>query len=603
VFLSNPGVASSTPDANDLFYLELKYDQPESVLGGTATKNGNISHAIWRVRGRERQSYAMTYDYLDRMLSATYRNLNDAGTAVNNTDAWNESLTYDVRGNILSLARNGKYKTTPTATCWTDGQTDNLAYTYYPGYNRLQKIADSAPAASKAEGWNNPANASSAAVYGYDANGNMNADPYKGMNITYNHLNLPTLITFAGGTKKIELLYSGNGAKLRKTVTDNNVLQYRQDYNGGLEYRSTGAVPLSLESMAHAEGRVYNTNVGTSSADALRYEYAIRDHLGNTRLMFTDKNNNGLVEVSSGSSNELLQETHYYPFGMELNGPWSNDAAALDNPYKYNGKELNADFGLGWYDYGARWYDAAVGRWWSVDPLVEKYLSWSGYNYTMNNPVKYIDPDGMDIVLGITQRDGETTEKFQERRYATLDQLQKLTNDKLALDGNKVIIAKAGDGKKDAGTQLVRNLIDGVQTEDGTIKNYTITIVDNKGNINGTEPVNSNGVSTDDAKEKSSNGVGTGSEVNFLINKSGNGSVNADGTTGRPAHIGLAHELIHADHNMRGNNTNKTDTTVNDPDDATGRRTLKQEEVNTRKQENIIRREQGVISRKLEHKR
>ncbi|MBN8683590.1 MAG: hypothetical protein J0L99_13160 [Chitinophagales bacterium] len=271
--------------------------------------------------------------------------------------------------------------------------------------------------------------------------------------------------------------------------------------------------------------------------------------------------------------------------------------------YRYNNKEITADFGVNWYFYGARWYDAAVGRWWSVDPLAEKYRSWSGYNYAMDNPVKFIDPDGMDIVLGITQRDGETTEKFQERRYAIFDQLQKLTNDKLALNGNKVIITKAGDGKKDAGTQLVRNLIDGVQTEDGTIKNYTVTIVDNKGNINGTEPVNSNGVSSDDAKEKSRNGVGTGSEVNFLINKSGDRSVNADGTTGRPTHIGLAHELIHADHNMRGNNTNKTDTTVNDPDDATGRRTLKQEEVNTRKQENVIRREQGVISRKLEHKR
>jgi len=311
--------------------------------------------------------------------------------------------------NILTLARNGKYKATPTASCWTDGQTDNLAYTYYPGYNRLQKIADSAPAASKAEGWNNPANASSAAVYGYDASGNMNADPYKGMNITYNHLNLPTLITFAGGSKKIELLYSGNGAKLRKTVSENNVLQYRQDYNSGLEYRSTSTVSLSLESILHAEGRVLNTNVGTSTADALRYEYTIRDHLGSARLSFADKNNNGIVEVSSGSSNELLQENHYYPFGMEMNGPWSNDAAALDNLYKYNGKELNADFGLGWYDYGARWYDAAVGRWWSVDPLADKYNKWSPYNYGFNNPVLFVDPDGRGAVVSKMKDDKGVT--------------------------------------------------------------------------------------------------------------------------------------------------------------------------------------------------
>jgi RHS repeat-associated protein len=131
--------------------------------------------------------------------------------------------------------------------------------------------------------------------------------------------------------------------------------------------------------------------------------YAIRDHLGNTRLTFTDKNGNGVVDVTNTASNEILQENHFYPFGLDMAGPWMNDAA-LDNQYKYNGKEYNGDFGLNWMDYGARWYDASVGRWWWVDPMVEKYSNYSPYNYTLNNPVRFIDPNGkqvgVDTVLG-----------------------------------------------------------------------------------------------------------------------------------------------------------------------------------------------------------
>ncbi len=91
---------------------------------------------------------------------------------------------------------------------------------------------------------------------------------------------------------------------------------------------------------------------------------------------------------------EVYQETHYYPFGMTMEGEWQNIVNGPENNYLYNGKELNSDFGLDWSDYGARYYDAAIGRWNRVDPKAEGAYGHSPYNSMFNNPVSYSDPDG-----------------------------------------------------------------------------------------------------------------------------------------------------------------------------------------------------------------
>ncbi len=100
----------------------------------------------------------------------------------------------------------------------------------------------------------------------------------------------------------------------------------------------------------------------------------------------------------SHTSSKLLEENNYYPFGMLWKAPTG------DNKYKYNGKEIQTELDLFTEDYGARQYDPANGRWASVDPMVNKYQSWSPYNYTMNNPIKFIDPDGQKVVYanGVT---------------------------------------------------------------------------------------------------------------------------------------------------------------------------------------------------------
>jgi RHS repeat-associated protein len=94
----------------------------------------------------------------------------------------------------------------------------------------------------------------------------------------------------------------------------------------------------------------------------------------------------------------IVQEDGYDPFGMTLAEQHDRRPAEISNRHLFNGKELLEAGGLNWYDYGARMYDAALGRWHVTDLLSQKYPSLTPYNYAMNNPVTLIDPDGRDIV-------------------------------------------------------------------------------------------------------------------------------------------------------------------------------------------------------------
>ena len=323
---------------------------------GTARYNGSISSMTWKAGNESTvRGYKFTYDGLDRLLNATYGET--AGINAK-TDRFSENVTaYDKNGNIKTLQRYGQ-----TAASGY-GLIDNLTFTL--AGNLLNRVDDAAAASAYGGGFEFKDGVKQANEYTYDSNGNLTKDLNKGIStITYNVLNLPNMVTFSDGST-IAYTYGADGTKL-KTVHKTGSTTTTTDYCGNVVYEN-GVQKLLL------------TDEGYVTLSDSKYHYYLKDHQGNNRVVI---NQSGTVEETN----------HYYPFG----GVFASSGNV--QPYKYNGKELDAKKGLNWYDYGARHYDAALGRFTTVDPSAENYYSTSPFTYCLNNPLNYIDPLGTDTV-------------------------------------------------------------------------------------------------------------------------------------------------------------------------------------------------------------
>jgi len=308
VYVADPETADAEPD---LFGLELRYD---NMLhgGATAQFNGNIAQQLWQTRSPDPnrtqnnvlRTYNYSYDGLSRITGAEYKVWD--GVYWNASPALNFSvagITYDYNGNIKTLNRRGT--TSSAGAAPTSGWLDQLKYTYgyysngkqYMG-NKLLAVDDAAPANGASHDFKDGRVFTSnfLSEYAYDANGNLLSDANKQVSgISYSMLNQPTLVSL--GANRIEYAYSATGTKLQKRVYTAGTLSETTDYVGPVVYQTLpGNTPQAL--FAHsAEGRVLNLG-SSNSPYGWKYEYHLKDHLGNLRLAFrADRDNGATTQV------------------------------------------------------------------------------------------------------------------------------------------------------------------------------------------------------------------------------------------------------------------------------------------------------------------
>ncbi|WP_183148075.1 DUF6443 domain-containing protein [Chryseobacterium nematophagum] len=386
---------------NDLFGYKINYNQVEGLeipntdypdLKVKTKYNGNIAEVSWKTLTEENaplKRYGYVYDSLNRLSAGFYQK-----QGMEAAKEYFEKLDYDLNGNITRLKRSaGLIAGNTVATA-----IDNLKYDY--SGNRLTKVTD--------EQQNTTGYPYLATPYtmNYDVNGNLISHMDKGISsIQYNFLNLPQQVTQSSGITKYA--YRADGVKWKKLFGD-----LETNYLDGFQYKSTylieswngqGTFVPDPNEIPEMKLRIIPTSEGYYDALLNHYIYNYTDHLGNVRLSYTDTNKDGVIQPRQYDitecirkicntiwlPGEIVESNTYYPFGL-----LHDYTATTQNAYqyKYNGKELQES---GMYDYGARFYMPEIGRWGVIDPLAEKMTRHSPVNYAFNNPIRFIDPDGM----------------------------------------------------------------------------------------------------------------------------------------------------------------------------------------------------------------
>ncbi|WP_278996382.1 DUF6443 domain-containing protein [Alistipes communis] len=328
---------------------------------------GNITSWQWQHKGDPsgdgpQNRYEFTYDDLSR-LTHTDQYVNGERVRQN----VERHLSYDRNGNLLSVIRyeNGEeqcnmkyqyqgnhlYRYMEDELVDVDFGADTV--TMLPSVLRFENLKP----------W--------LALHEYDANGNVTKDWERGLDMSYNCLNL---LEYASDNdaNAINYCYLADGTKLSATTGDDCGFSYR----GSFTYRTdeSSQPDRVFESTPFGGGRI----VGTVD-DETEVRYFLTDHLGSVRAV-----------VNSGC--EVLERNDYQPFGKRWVTP---SMPVSDNRDRFNGKEDQSFAGLPFSDYGARMYDYERGRWLMQDPKSEDYFSSTQYGFCGNNPVARIDPNGM----------------------------------------------------------------------------------------------------------------------------------------------------------------------------------------------------------------
>lgn len=276
--LTGDGVTND--DTNDFFGMEFVHYQSEAGLSNENYFNGNISAVKWKGPGMaagssDQNSYKFTYDKANRLQTSSSQ-MFDGISWTKEANTLNENIAYDLNGNIENLKRYArKHQLTGVLATYVSDMVDDLTYTYNSDLgDQLLKVTDGT---SKPAGFDN-ATSGTANDYTYNSNGSLLSDLNKGISsIVYNALGKAQQVNFTD-TRKIEYVYDASGKKLTMKMypAGSSTPSMTTDYVNGFVYENSG-----LSFFASPEGRV------VKKGNALEYQYAIADHQGNTRIVFS----------------------------------------------------------------------------------------------------------------------------------------------------------------------------------------------------------------------------------------------------------------------------------------------------------------------------
>ena len=419
--------------SSDRFKESLKYESGSE----TPCYNGNISRMQWQnTYDNVLRGYDFEYDGLNRLTASAYAEGTDMSQ---NKDRYSEYIPqYSPNGSIERLQRYGKKNN------GAFGIIDDLTYQYRG--NQIQSISDKAGSLLYDGSFDFKDGASESTEYFYNANGALTKDLNKGISkIEYDVLDNLSCITFNNGFKT-KYVYDAGGSKLKtihEALTTNTT-----DYIGDFIFEDGKLSKYQFEGGYCS----FDSNLNPT------YHYYEKDHLGSIRMVV---NENGTIE----------QVNHYYPFGG-VYGDLAYNSELQKN--KYIGKEFDHTSGLDWYDHGARMYDAAKGSWDRMDKLAEKYNSINPYVYSINNPIKNLDLDGLKPRIYIetnglghtfvTIGEGRNTIVYTYGRYGALGSSGSILH-QFTPTGEGVLIRKTG---KQAINYIQKKL------EDGNLSVYTL---------------------------------------------------------------------------------------------------------------------------------
>jgi RHS repeat-associated protein len=306
-----------TSGGNHYFGYELGYDNSQSVLSGTYSTpqfNGNISGLVWMSAGDNAgRKYDLKYDPSGRLLKADFNQFTggsfnrSAGIdyTVTMGDGIHPDSAYDANGNILRMIQNG-FKIN------TSGPLDDMRYTYQTSSNKLAKVTDAVSDPNTKLGDFKDGTNGASDDYAYTANGHLFSDKNKNISsILYTHQNMPYEINITG-KGKITYAYDNLGNKLKKQVIDNTVTPV--DTTTWLYIQNYIYKDDTLQFFTHEQGRARVDTSAYSSSELTKfdYDYFIKDHLGNIRMVLTDEKDTAIYDPLTFEDLNIARQNALY---------------------------------------------------------------------------------------------------------------------------------------------------------------------------------------------------------------------------------------------------------------------------------------------------